>query len=299
MREIGLAEFGLRDIGIDTPRGCFAALTNGAPVGDDGAPDPRPPLLALHGWLDNAASFLPMAPLLAHYHLVALDLPGHGASFHYPDVAEYTPFSAMLDIAAAADGLGWSRFVLLGHSMGGALSTLFAAAAPERVESLHLIEALGPLAAPEAGSGERLRDALSKRRALDASRKRVFSSVDIAVQARMQGNITTLDEASATAIVRRGVRAVDGGFVWSSDARLTLPTAVRMTDGQIHDCLRAIQCPVRLLMADPPPPYIPPSMIDTRVACVRDIRSRVLPGSHHLHMTHPREVVEALGLSRQ
>ncbi len=297
MGEIGIAEGGLREIGIDTPRGRFAALTNGVPAGDDGAPDARPPLLALHGWLDNAASFLPMAPLLAHYHLVAMDMPGHGGSFHYPEMAEYTPFSAMLDIAAAADALGWPRFALLGHSMGGALSTLFAAAAPERVESLHLIEALGPLAAPEVGSGERLRDALSKRRALDAGRKRVFSSVDIAVQARMQGNITTLDEASATAIVRRGVRPVDGGYVWSSDARLTLPTAVRMTDGQIHDCLRAIQCPVRLLMADPHPPYIPPSMIETRTACVRDIQSRILPGSHHLHMTHPRDVVEALGLS--
>lgn len=296
MREIGIGERGLRDIGIDTPRGRFAALTNGAPVGDDGAPDPRPPLLALHGWLDNAASFLPMAPLLAHYHLVALDLPGHGGSFHYPDIAEYTPFSAMLDIAAAADALGWPRFALLGHSMGGALSSLFAAAAPERVVSLHLIEALGPLAGPEAGSGERLRDALSKRRALDASRKRVFSSVEIAVQARMQGNITTLDEASATAIVRRGVRSVDGGFVWSSDARLTLPTAVRMTEGQVQECLRAIACPVRILVADPHPPYIPTAMIETRVACVRDIDSRVLPGSHHLHMTHPREVVEALAL---
>lgn len=290
-------ETSLREIGIDTPRGRFAALTNGEIVGDDGAPDARPPLLALHGWLDNAASFLSMAPLLAHYHVVALDLPGHGGSFHYPEMAEYTLFSAMLDIAAAADALGWPRFALLGHSMGGALSTLFAAAAPERVVALHLIEALGPLAAPEVGSGERLRDALSKRRALDAGRKRVFASVEIAVQARMQGNITTLDEASATAIVRRGVRPVDGGFVWSSDARLTLPTALRLTDGQIHDCLRAIECPVRIVMADPHPPYIPTAMIETRVACVRDIDSRILSGSHHLHMTHPHDVVDALALS--
>lgn len=295
---------GLRDIDIDTPRGRFAALTNRAIVGDVAGDvgefsqghDPRPPLLALHGWLDNAASFLPMAPLLAHYHFVALDMPGHGQSFHYPDVAEYTPFSAILDIVAAADALGWTRFAVLGHSMGGALSSLLAAAAPERVASLHLIEALGPLAGQDEGSSQRLRDALSKRRSLHLSRKRVFSDIATGVQARMHTNVTTLDEVSAQAIVQRGVRPVDGGYTWSSDARLTLPTAVRMTEGQIRDCLRAIECPVRIVMADPSPPYLPASLRDPRLACVRDVGCRILPGSHHLHMTHPREVAEALEL---
>ena len=40
------------------------------------------PTLALHGWLDNAASFEPIAPLLEQCHLVAVDLPGHGLSDH-------------------------------------------------------------------------------------------------------------------------------------------------------------------------------------------------------------------------
>lgn len=40
-------------------------------------------------------------------------------------------------------------------------------------------------------------------------------------------------------------------------------------------------------MADPAPPYIPTSMRDGRIACVRDIARTVLPGSHHLHMTLP------------
>mgnify|MGYP006388282055 CR=1 FL=1 len=40
------------------------------------------PLLALHGWLDNAASFIPLLPLLEKYHVVALDFAGHGGSEH-------------------------------------------------------------------------------------------------------------------------------------------------------------------------------------------------------------------------
>ena len=44
-----------------------------------GQPD-RTPLLALHGWLDNAASFAILAPMLDQYYVVALDLTGHGLS---------------------------------------------------------------------------------------------------------------------------------------------------------------------------------------------------------------------------
>lgn len=278
----------MREIFIDSARGRFAALRNDR--------TDAPKLLAMHGWLDNAASFRPMAPWLAHYDLVALDMPGHGRSFHYPDDAEYSMFSTLLDLLAAADALGWPRFAVLGHSMGGAIASMLAAAAPERIERLFLIEALGPLAAQEDTTASRLRDSVTQRRALDAKRKRVFTDPQVAVQARMQTNITALDEGSSRLLVERGIRAVEGGYEWSSDARLTLPTAVRMSETQIRDCLRAIACPTTLLVADPPPPYFTPALRDERVACVRDIRCVSMPGSHHLHMTHPAEAVAVLGL---
>lgn len=278
----------MREIFIDSARGRFAALRNDRTH--------APKLLAMHGWLDNAASFRPMAPWLAHYDLVALDMPGHGRSFHYPDDAEYSMFSTLLDLLAAADALGWSRFAVLGHSMGGAIASMLAAAAPERIERLFLIEALGPLAAAEDTTASRLRDSVTQRRALDGKRKRVFGDPQVAVQARMQTSITALDEGSSRLLVERGIRAVEGGYEWSSDARLTLPTAVRMSETQIRDCLRAIACPTTLLVADPPPPYFTPALRDERVACVRDIRCVSMPGSHHLHMTHPAEAVAVLGL---
>jgi pimeloyl-ACP methyl ester carboxylesterase len=279
----------MHDFTLETARGRFGGLRNGNTGGM--------PLLALHGWLDNAASFRPMAPALAAaYDLVALDMPGHGRSFHYPADAEYSLFSTILDLLAAADALGWKRFALLGHSMGGAIGSLLAAAAPDRIERLYLIEALGPLSGTEDTTASRLRDAVTQRRALDGKRKRVFADPEVAVQARMQTNITALDEASSRLLIERGIRAVEGGYEWSSDARLTLPTAVRMTEAQVHDCLRAIACPVSLLVADPTPPYFPPALRDARIACVREIRNVSLPGSHHLHMTHPRETAAALGL---
>ena len=62
----------MKEISLDTARGPIVGLRSGDPDG--------PKLLALHGWLDNAASFVPLMPELARYDFVALDLPGHGAS---------------------------------------------------------------------------------------------------------------------------------------------------------------------------------------------------------------------------
>jgi glutathione S-transferase len=89
-----------------------------------------PPALALHGWLDNGASFDRLAPMLSGLHLVALDLAGHGRSQHrHPSVVSHFIDWAP-EIVAVADRLGWETFVLIGHSMGAGISSLVAGTSP-------------------------------------------------------------------------------------------------------------------------------------------------------------------------
>ena len=71
------------------------------------------PVLALHGWLDNAASFDALAPLLPDLRLAALDLPGHGQSEQRPPGMHYHFVDFIPDVVTAADALGWKRFALL------------------------------------------------------------------------------------------------------------------------------------------------------------------------------------------
>ncbi|EFF45013.1 hydrolase [Xanthomonas citri pv. aurantifolii str. ICPB 11122] len=250
--------------------------------------------MALHGWLDNAASFVPLS---AHLHaqeldLVLLDLPGHGHSGWLPIGAEYTLSTTIQQLLQVADALGWERFTLLGHSLGGGVASLLAAAAPDRVEALIAIEALGALAEPVENTAARLRDAVASARTLAERPLRVFPSMEMPIRARMMVN--QLTEPAARLLVERGVRVVEGGYSWCSDPRLTLPTAVRMTEAQIDVLLASIVCPTQAIFATPAQPYFPDALRDHRVAMMRDARLQLLPGTHHVHMEAPEAVAAVI-----
>ncbi len=261
--------------------------------------DPRnPPMLALHGWLDNAASFDRLAPLLEGHYLVALDLAGHGRSQHR-GADNWSAYADYLgDLAEVLGWLGWDRFDLLGHSLGATLASLHAAIAPGRIERLLLVEGLGPLAANAANTLEQLRSALSARAAFKADRRRVFPAIDDAVSARHKAGDLSLD--SARLIVERGIQRVPptgdapGGYVWSSDPRLTLASPQRFTEDQLAAVLPGIRAPTLLVLAEPAAPYLSREMIEARIALVPDIEVVRLPGHHHLHMDDAPRVAAAM-----
>jgi pimeloyl-ACP methyl ester carboxylesterase len=255
-------------------------------------PGDGPKVLALHGWLDNAASFDPLLALSPDAHSVAIDLPGHGRSDHRPAGAWYHLVDNLTEVAGVLDALGWERAILLGHSMGAALASLFAAALPDRVEALWLVEGLGPLATPEAELPALMRRALEGRARVADKQLRVFASVDEAVATRLAA--TPMAERNARLLVERGLRAVDGGYVWSSDPRLLLPSPIRASEAQVDSCLSAIACPTLLVTASEVPPYFPTDLVERRTACVRTITRRVVDGSHHVHMDDPAAVAAAI-----
>jgi pimeloyl-ACP methyl ester carboxylesterase len=268
----------LREVACPSRVGTLAGLRSGDPHG--------PKVLAVHGWLDNAASFVPLSAQLPQLDLVMLDLPGHGHSASLPAGADYLLTGALHPLLDAADALGWERFALIGHSMGAAIASILAAAAPQRVEKLVAIEMLGGLSERVEGTLERLRDSVAATRRGGTTPLRVFPDLAAPVRARMLSN--QLSAAAARLLVERGVEAVEGGYVWRSDRRLTLPTAVRPSEAQIQALLAGIECPTRVIYADPAQPYFPER--NERAARLRHGRVYTLPGTHHLHMEQPAAV---------
>ena len=249
--------------------------------GDDAAP----PLLALHGWLDNAGSFALLAPLLAQrFHVIALDLPGHGHSDHLAPGAQYHYLDYVRVVLETTDALQLDRYTLLGHSMGAGIAALVAAAAPQRIERLRLIEGLGPLGDDGSQTLKRFREAFASR--ADSTKPlRVFRDIEQAVNARVI--VSGLAADLARPIVMRALIETDGGWQWRSDPRLTHKSAVRQAESQIHAILRGIEAPAALLLAKPTTAYLPTAPMQARADCVANMVVSHLDGGHHLHLEQP------------
>lgn len=263
-------------------------LCNGAIAGLHQAGGPAR-ALALHGWLDNANSFRALSGSLADIDLVAIDFPGHGHSRPRPEGTHYHFDDYVFDVIAVLDDLGWSQCHLIGHSLGGAVASVVAAAAPKRVRSLSLIEGLGPLSLPADRTAQAWRRALE--RSVDRPR-RVHSTRESAIAARI-GN-SDLDHARAAMLAERGLIEKSGGWQWRHDLRLTWPSVHRYTEPQVIDLLAAIEAPMLNIHSDPPSEITGSRLIRRRLATLSDSSVVACPGGHHLHMRHPERVGTAI-----
>lgn len=247
-----------------------------------------PPLLALHGWLDNAGSYAYLAPILAqHWHVVALELPGHGHSGHLPAGTNYHYLDYVSAVLAAIDALPWERYTLLGHSLGAGIASLVAAAAPQRIDRLCLIEGLGPLGDDGSHTLQRFRDAFAAPTTQGKS-LRMFRDIDQAISARTLASGLRADLARP--IVERGLLETEDGWRWRSDSRLTRPSAMRLAESQIRALLAGMETPTALLLANPATPYLPTPLMQARASYVRHIAVDHMDGGHHLHLEHPQAV---------
>jgi pimeloyl-ACP methyl ester carboxylesterase len=103
----------------------------------------KPPLVCIHGLTGNAHNFDALASRLnSHYHVRSLDVRGRGDS-GWSVGTEYTPQNYATDLAGVLDELKIDRVTLIGTSMGGMISILFAGGYPHRVERLVLND-IGP-----------------------------------------------------------------------------------------------------------------------------------------------------------
>ena len=271
------------DIRLDTPQGQLAGLRWSVPGG--------PPAMCLHGWLDNAASFVPMARFLPELDLVAIDLPGHGLSAHRPTNAHYYFTDYLWDLEAALDALEWQSCHLIGHSLGAAVASIYSAAAPERVRSLVMLDSLGPMSAPAQGSTDRLRRSLrSVRSGPRASRR--YGSIEDMIESRRAK--TELSPEAARLLCERSARLQDGHYRWTNDPALYWVSPVLLTEDLVLEFLRHIESPVLSLTTTPFSPFVKEEKVRNRSAVIPHGRHELWQGGHHFHMDQPREVSETV-----
>jgi len=241
-------------------------------------------VLALHGWLDNCASFSRLLPYLDDIDCIALDLAGHGKSDFRDGYTAYNSWDDLKDILQLVDQLGWEQVTLLGHSRGASISTLFAGAFPERVNGVFLIDGVVPFIIDEtelpANLGQSVRDAVGMQ--IKPRRRSYFESFEDAARARLKSDLPICETAAFLLAERSVTQNAEGRYYWHYDQRLLLPSEVKFSSEQIHAFLDALPVKVKVIAANQGfLPRIAPEIMEHGHD---NIVLEFLDGTHHLHV---------------
>ncbi|KAI8501216.1 Serine hydrolase-like protein 2 [Branchiostoma belcheri] len=201
---VGTTERGLtQELQFPVPWGHMAGKAWGDPLGR--------PVLGLHGYLDNANTFDTLAPLLPKdLYFVSLDLPGHGRSSPIPPGTSYKYETYLIDVHRVVQALGWKKFSLIGHSLGGSVAIT-------------------------EGTVERLQDAVKRRFEVEKTSElppHVYSRTE-ALHKLLKGNPYLTREAGAV-LLERGSREL---------------SFFSITPEQAEELVKGVKCPVLMLRA--------------------------------------------------
>ncbi len=261
-----------------------------------------PPLVIVHGLRDHSHSFDDLARgLLDRFHVLALDLRGHGDS-------ETTPYYGfghfVLDLHNLIRALRLERPVLVGHSMGGEIVATYGGCFPERPAKVVIIEGLGP---PPPDMAEEVRWTIDGFARIDRAQAGHPGLADLdAAYRRLRERNPRLPEQKARELALLGTRArEDGTLEWKFDAMLaTLAVGGPFNLEWAMAWWRRIAAPALIVHGAesgefwrerPGAIYLEPDDLARRLACFRDARFVEIAGAGHMvHFDRPRELVTAI-----
>ena len=256
----------------------LAALSNRFELGQ--------PVFCLHGWLDNAASFEPLAKHLTEIPLLALEFPGHGHSGHRSTDAHYYFFDWVQDIVALCHQQQWQQLTVIGHSMGAMVATALAASFPELVAKLVLIDSLGFIIDDADNAAQQLRDGINSRLKAPTLGPCYASLADAALARQKQSDFSLTE---AMLLAKRGTITTDKGLRWRADLRLRHSSVYRLTLQQAKALITAVNCPALGVIASD---SAFAAKVKQFAPYYQQLTLTEVSGGHHCHMTQA-EVVAA------
>ncbi|MEL6347497.1 MAG: alpha/beta hydrolase [Myxococcota bacterium] len=262
-------------------------------VGEWGAPT-DPPVVILHGWLDQILAWDRIATrIAAHGHRVlAFEQRGHGRSAHAPPGGYYHFPNYIADFDAFVRAEGLTDFTLIGHSMGGTVSSNYTAFRSDRVRHLILIDGLGPPAIDDDTAVRQYGRHLDQ--LADPPAQKILESIEDGIR-RLKKFNPSLPDDEARRLAERVLEPLPGGaYQWRWDPLHKIRSPMPFDVDRHYRVLKAIGSPVTLMFgADSW--YLQLPDLETRVALFGDMRGRILLDTGHSpHMENPERLMAAL-----
>ncbi|WP_108868433.1 alpha/beta fold hydrolase [Aquimarina aquimarini] len=250
------------------------------------------PVLAIHGWLDNANSFDKLIPLLSNdICIVAIDLAGHGWSDHRTQDTSYYLWDYAVDALKVIEKLGWKKCIILAHSMGTGVASIIAGAMPNKVTKLIFIDGLGaPFVVEEENIVTEFRKSVQQLKMARKTKLYGFSDPDVgyfktkeeAVHDRMDNVIGKISYDASLCLVERSLIKVSQGYRWRFDPRIVLSECYRMTEQQAQLFIKNIQCETLIVLGKQG--LFADGMYTSRIKQFKNATVHQIDGGHHLHL---------------
>ena len=251
--------------------------------------DEQTVLIFLHGYLDNAASFSSILPFLAKYPCVAIDLAGHGHSEHRSADAHYHLVDYSYDLHRFVNTQKIKNVILVGHSLGAIVCSIYAATQPKALIGFIAIESIGPLSQSEQTTAEQIKHSFESRDRAYKAIKQPKSMVEL-VKARCA--ISDLSSAMAETILQRNVKQdPNGSLLWRTDKRLRTKSPMRMTEAQANNVIANIACPRALVIGSDGFDKIK-RILNERSSLFDHVDTVEFQGGHHVHLDAPEQVAQ-------
>ncbi len=255
------------------------------------------PLVLVHGFLDQARSWEPLIACLQARRgpetwIIAPDCRGHGGSswvgaggyYHFPDY--------VLDLDCVTRAFGVSRFKLVGHSMGGTISFLYAGTFPQRVDRLVLIEGIGPLAMNFSDAPTRMKKWIDEIHERGRNHFHGYNSLQAGARQLQRTNPRLTDELALDLATTGMAQNHTGKWVWKFDPlhRTTAPQP--FYSWQAIEFLRRIECPVLIVEGKESHQTERPDK-QQRLNAIRDKRlAEVDRAGHMVHQDNPQALAD-------
>ncbi len=243
-------------------------------------PAEAPACLLLHGIGNYGRYWDFFADAIAgRLRLVAPDARGHGESGRPAD--GYAPQEFVSDAVAVLDALEIERAIVVGHSMGGTHAIRLAAAHPDRVERLVIVDA----------GTEAMREGSERARRLSLERPERFEYADDAL-AYLRRTSPGYSEDIYKNRMRWLFREDAGDLVWRS-SRDALASIMTSRGSDLAEALRTVRCPV-LLVRGTRSNVLSAEVADRMVKSVADGRLVELDAGHNVALDRPTELAEVV-----
>ena len=249
------------------------------------------PIICIHGWLDNAASFQPLSECMNDFHWICLEMPGHGKSDYRPKGCVYHYTDYISDVHLAIEELAIENFILLGHSLGAGIAATYSAVFPEKVDRLILIDGIGPISGDDDDTLKQLRNAMKFVKEKPQDQPRLYPSWEGLINRRLEAG--DIYRKSAEILLERGTEKVGDKIQVLSDGRLKQHSPIYMSQNKVLSILEGIEAKTLLILANQ-------GLIDSRdstdsrIKAIKDLEVKTVEGAHHVHMDEPERVAKEI-----